>query len=1656
MDTKFKVLRTSVAKSLTALTNICQSSDPLDLTELRTHIDSLVDKNNRLESHNDAYESSGVDKDDIAFEEQLERMEDYRDKVARALSVSKGLLTQANVPASVHMSSGLKLPKLTLPTFDGNVLNWHEFFESFNGAVHCKSISDVEKFSYLRQHLRDEALNTISGLALSGSNYQNAMDLLQLRYGDNKRRIRAHVRELINTEPPNFRDVKSLRKFVDRVRLHMRGLEVLHVASDDYEIFLCEILVSKVHFNAKREWAKLEEDKMNLESLLKIIEGEAKTLDIVDSTFNKRDVIVKQPTTREFERKHINSFPVTQSVSVCPLCNQSGHPVFRCAKLMNMNPQGRKDAVFAAGLCFTCLGKHFQRDCASKLRCKTCNGRHNTLLHGPSDQKGGGSVGSKYFQPSASGQTNVVSSSNATSSSFATNTAVCQSRSLLPIITVPFPCRSGVRYFKALLDSGSERSFVLNNVLSEIDYDFVERRQLSIFGFGGKSTSDKFNVVSVILNGSIVCFICTDKLCVINNFQSIDVPYVLAQNGLSACELSDQDNVSVLIGVDYFYRFMTGNVRRLSHGLVALESVYGWTVQGQLDDAESVAANLCQLCDTDLRAFWETELSSIVPSEQPSERKVLEQTWSRMTKVDGRYYVGFPWIDHVGISGSYYVEARMRLLQTLRKLSRTGRLQDYHKIFQVYLEENIIERVSSCSEDKVCRYLPHHPVIKEDKATTKLRIVFNASAKGTDERSLNDCMVEGENLFPSIVGILLRFRQYLLGVTSDVRMAFLMVGLVENDRDFVRFLWFDDLSDVWSTNPTTFRFTRIPFGAKASPFLLSSVIQYQLNACAGDYPDTIARIKDNVYVDNLIVSVPTLEVLVAVSSESRSIFEDMRMDLRQWRSNDMQVLKAFDVSEREEISILGLVWHSQTDTLGVQFKCPAEPVRTKHLAAVTCSLFDPLGFFAPFTLLFKFLLRRAWDSKTDWDRPLTPDITVETAALLVHFETINNMQLPRWLNYSPEVTFELHGFGDASTVAYGSVVYLRVFVGEKSYSQFVVSKTRLCPSNKLTVPRLELLAALTNARLLVTVKTDMRLSCPVVFAWSDSNVCLAWIRATTKCFKEFVENRVKEIRQLVDINQWQYIATDSNPADYLTKPFPVKKWLTSELWWHGPELLRDSAPPVSLASTEVDLITETAPEEIVCNVNTATFEVIDVERFSNFNRLRASVAYVLRFIHNCRAARWHGALSVEELTQAEVILLKQCQRSTYHEEFNLLTDSLEVPARSSLYILEPFLDEKGIIRSKGRLNEAVGLTYDEQHPIILPRKSSITRLIVNQTHLSLLHADVSTLMHRLRDKYWIMQARRCVKGVLSKCRTCKRYKAKACQERFATLPFDRCNEELRRPFQSTGIDYFGPILSCVSHQKFYVLLFTCMNVRAVHLEVTASLDTKDFMLAFERFASRRGVPRLMRSDNAKTFKCASSILAQRHQIQWKFSTERAPWTGGAWERMVRSVKTALKFTFKHGIVSTVDLSTYLCKVEHIVNSRPITSVNDDDGSTRPIAPLDFLRTSIISSKSEHVADREQLLRSILNNNRTILLFWNRWRREYLRTLLPNKSLRAGIRLEIGDVVLLNEGPKRQFWPLCRVIERYPDRYGVCRKVKLLCRGKFVTRATRLLYNLEVK
>ena len=330
-----------------------------------------------------------------------------------------------------------------------------------------------------------------------------------------------------------------------------------------------------------------------------------------------------------------------------------------------------------------------------------------------------------------------------------------------------------------------------------------------------------------------------------------------------------------------------------------------------------------------------------------------------------------------------------------------------------------------------------------------------------------------------------------------------------------------------------------------------------------------------------------------------------------------------------------------------------------------------------------------------------------------------------------------------------------------------------------------------------------------------------------------------------------------------------------------------------------------------------------------------------------------------------------------------------------------------------------------------------------------MHSGVSTTLNEIRAKYWPLKGYATVKSIINECFTCKKAHARLAGQQMATLPNWRTTPS--PPFTHVGVDYAGPLyVTKTGTQKRYILLFTCGSTRALHLEMTATLEKEDFLLAYSSFAARRGVPSAFYSDNGTTFVAASKALPD---IRWNFSTPLSPWHGGLWERMVRSVKTPLRKVIGDARLKEAELRVVLTQVEAVVNSRPLVRINNDDSvvvtpaeliAGRRLQQLD--ETTLVFAPSKRMAYLTALQEQ----------FWRQWRSRYLPSLQERpKWGKKQPDVKEGDIVLLlKENSKRHTWPLAKVTETVTGRDGLVRTVKLRCDDKEFVRPVQNVVPLE--
>ena len=412
----------------------------------------------------------------------------------------------------------------------------------------------------------------------------------------------------------------------------------------------------------------------------------------------------------------------------------------------------------------------------------------------------------------------------------------------------------------------------------------------------------------------------------------------------------------------------------------------------------------------------------------------------------------------------------------------------------------------------------------------------------------------------------MRFQMYRIALTTDISRMYRAVLLTESDRDLHRF--------VWRSNPNTplrdYRMTRVTFGVSASSFIANMCVKQNILDFAVDYPEATREATKSFYVDDDLTGADTIEETIRLQHELQELFSKGGFLLRKWNSSSPTVLRRIDPDTQSTISIsdpeasytkaLGIEWSSHHDTFKLTIAAlpPMEALTKRALVSNIAKTFDALGWFSPVIVKAKILLQSLWAEKLDWDELVHESILNEWSQWRIDLKVLSSHHIPRC--YYPKdvkvVSTQLHGFSDASEKAYSGVVYLRMEdPNGSSYTSLVMSKTRVAPIKRQTIPRLELCGALLLAQLLHNCKEVLNVPMEDVFAWTDSTIVLNWIQGNPRRFKTYVGNRVSQIMDLISPSQWRHVNGTENPADCASRGLFPSEILTHHLWREGPPWL---------------------------------------------------------------------------------------------------------------------------------------------------------------------------------------------------------------------------------------------------------------------------------------------------------------------------------------------------------------------------------------------------------------------------------------------------------------------------------------------------------------------
>lgn len=375
----------------------------------------------------------------------------------------------------------------------------------------------------------------------------------------------------------------------------------------------------------------------------------------------------------------------------------------------------------------------------------------------------------------------------------------------------------------------------------------------------------------------------------------------------------------------------------------------------------------------------------------------------------------------------------------------------------------------------------------------------------------------------------------------------------------------------------------------------------------------------------------------------------------------------------------------------------------------------------------------------------------------------------------------------------------------------------------------------------------------------------------------------------------------------------------------------------------------------------------------------------------------------------------------------------DIPKDSSLRILDPFIDEDGLLRVGGRIQESQ-LGHEEKRPLVIPGRHHVAYLLVQHYHVESQHQGRHFTEGAVWSAgYWIVGAKRCVSSFIFKCITCRKLRGTCEVQKMADLPPDRLSME--PPFTHIGVDVFGPwtISACRTRgghaeSKRWAVLFTCLSTRAIHLEVIESMDSSSFINALRRFLAIRGPVKRICSDQGTNFIGACKDLGISPNVDenavkrylsekgftWTFNPPHSSHLGGAWERMIgitRKILDSMLLQLGPSRLTHEVLTTFMAEVMAIVNNRPLVPVSTDVQDPFILTPAILLR----QKSGPHPIPPGEFNNKDLYKRQwgqvqgLASTFWNRWQKQYLSTLqFRRKWTCSRPNITPGSVVLMRD------------------------------------------------
>ncbi|XP_062538717.1 uncharacterized protein LOC134206991 [Armigeres subalbatus] len=1188
-------------------------------------------------------------------------------------------------PTSQQLAARHVVPR-ELPAFAGDPVEWPLFLSCYQNTTDMCGYSDGENLMRLQRCLKGNALEAVRSHMMHPTSVPLIIDTLKTLYGRPEQIINSLLSKLRATPTPKPEHLESLIGFGLACKNLCSHLQAAGFHDHLSNPLLLQELVSKLPATLKLNWSLFKRQHVNADLTTfgnymdQIVTAASEVTFLCEADGHGKQ---EKPKTKEKMFMHTSEEKAVESVAAnhkenkpkpCVACQKDGHKIKDCYSFRKMTLEDRWKLVQERFLCRRCLGSHGRFPCkASNCGETGCEDRHHMLLH--------------LGNPQLSRATE-----NAATTSTVTVHRQPKQTVLFRILPVSLHGNGKTIRTYAFLDDGSSRTLVEAKVAAELGVTGNVHLLCLQWTSGVERVEDESQLIKLQISGTTNTT--RFDLKEVHTVKSLNLP---AQS-LAFSELTKQFPhlqglpvqsyatavPTILIGLDNSFVMATRKSREGIRGSpIAAKTRLGWTVYGST--CGEVVQSTHQLSHISVRSpdqelhdlvkeFFALESAGAVTSTKESDddrraRQILEETTVRTES--GRFQTGLLWrCDHVEFPNSRpMAEKRFRCLE--RRLASRPDPYDNVKIqITQYQAKGYAHKASpeefASFDPKRTWFLPLN-VVTNPRKLNKVRLVWDAAAK-VQGHSFNSALLAGPDLLVPLPAVLSSFRQFEVAISADICEMFHQILIRPEDRSAQLFLWRDDPSKPFEV----FVMDVATFGSTCSPSAAQFVKNRNAEEFSEEFPRAAEAITKRHYVDDFLCSVDTEQEAVELAEQVKLVHSKAGFVIRNWLSNSSYVLKRVGEQPTEMMEkvwidrsdayerVLGMVWKPEPDVFvfqgvfreEIQALLSTVPTKREVLRTVM-SIFDPIGLVAIFVIHGKVLVQHIWRSGLGWDERIGDTLLEQWKRWVKLLQQLNQVEIPRcyFPGYSSEGyrTAELHIFVDASEEAFAAVAYFRIVEETRVRCSLVSAKTKVAPLKLLSIPRLELSAAVLGARLSKSVIENHTLqSISRKTFWSDSCTFLSWLRADPRKYRQFVAFRLTEIHDLTQVDEWRWVPSRMNVADEATKWGKGPDITSSSRWFQAPKFLYEHPNSWPQQTTKEEESSEEL-RPIHLHLAVAREELLQYERFSKWERLVRAVSYVRRFVDNlrCKAKKQSPSntewLNRGELLRAETTVFKQIQ-----------------------------------------------------------------------------------------------------------------------------------------------------------------------------------------------------------------------------------------------------------------------------------------------------------------------------------------------------------------------------------------------------------------------------